>query len=125
LPGYLARLALDLASFILYTLNLAAPSLSPRDAFSGVMITNVGTFGIERAFVPFAPYSRVSLVVAMGRAAPRPVVENGEVRAARTMRLGFTCDHRLVDGFHIGRLLASIRTCFEEPERLITMEQAP
>ena len=124
-PGWLARFALDLASFFLYTLNIAAPCLLPRDAFSGIMISNLGTFGIERAFVPFAPYTRVSLVVAMGRAAERPVVDAGAVRVARTMRLGFTCDHRLVDGFHIGRLLASIRGCFEEPERLFPTEEEP
>ena len=42
----------------MYTFNLDLSGLGmPRDAFGGVTITNVGSLGLDIAYVPLVPYT--------------------------------------------------------------------
>lgn len=67
LPGILAGPLLRLSGVFAYTLNLWTPLHgTPRDPFGSVMITNIGSLGLEMAFAPLVPYSRVPLVIAVG-----------------------------------------------------------
>src|SRR5215470_5313871 len=66
---------LELTSFASYTLNLDLTWAGiPRDAFGSVMITNIGSLGLEEAYVPLVPYSRVPLLVALGAIRDTPIV---------------------------------------------------
>lgn len=119
-PGWFGRTLLNLLGALFYTLNLPASWLgAPNDAFGGIMITNVGRFGIEHGFAPFAPYAHVSTIAAVGAVRKRPWVEDGCIAIARTVRIGFTFDHRTCDGVHIGRFLSVLRRAFEQPETLM------
>lgn len=119
LPGFLSRIALDFTSFLTYTLNLHLPVLGiPRDPFGGIMITYVGSLGIDHAFAPIAPYTRIPMVVAVGAVRSRPVAVDGRCVVRKTVRIGFTFDHRLMEGVHFARLSRKIRTFFADPSSL-------
>lgn len=106
LPGVLVRPVLDLVAFLLYTLNLNPRYLGlPYDAFGSAMITNIGSLGLEEAYVPLVPYSRVPLLIAMGATKKVPVVGEGDrIEVAQVMRLFATFDHRLLDGVHAAKM---------------------
>jgi pyruvate dehydrogenase E2 component (dihydrolipoamide acetyltransferase) len=107
---------LELTSFASYTLNLdLAWAGIPRDAFGSVMITNVGALGLEEAFVPLVPYSRVPLLIAMGAVRDTPVVEAGQIVIRKTMQLCATFDHRLLDGAHAAAMARTMRAWIEDP----------
>jgi pyruvate/2-oxoglutarate dehydrogenase complex dihydrolipoamide acyltransferase (E2) component len=107
---------LELTSFASYTLNLDLRWAGiPRDAFGSVMITNVGALGLEEAYVPLVPYSRVPLLIAMGAVKDAPVIDNGEVVVAKTMKLCATFDHRLLDGAHAAAMARTMRAWIEDP----------
>lgn len=80
------------------------------------MVTNVGSLGLEEAFVPLVPYSKVPLLLAVGSVQEEPVVENGQVVAGKVLRCFATFDHRVLDGMHASRMARTVRRIFEDPE---------
>jgi pyruvate dehydrogenase E2 component (dihydrolipoamide acetyltransferase) len=107
---------LDLTSFASYTLNLDLSWAGiPRDAFGSVMITNIGALGLEEAYVPLVPYSRVPLLLALGAIRDEVVPDNGQVVIAKTMRLCATFDHRILDGAHAAAMAKTVRAWMENP----------
>lgn len=117
LPGFLARYVLGAAGFIMYGLNLWSPLLgSPRDPFGSCMITNIGSLGLDRAYAPLVPYSRVPLLIALGNARETPVARGGRVEVAMVARLCVTLDHRLIDGMHASHMSRTLARIFADPE---------
>lgn len=117
LPWRLARLYLNIGSWLIYGLNLNLKCFGlPQDPFGSVMVTNVGGLGIDRAFAPLVPYSRVPLVLTVGRVEDRPWVVNGEVVVRPILEIGVTFDHRLIDGVHAAQMASIFKECFANPE---------
>ncbi|MEQ1569291.1 MAG: 2-oxo acid dehydrogenase subunit E2 [Myxococcota bacterium] len=117
LPGWLVGPVLDLISFLTYTLNLNLSWAGiPRDPFGSVMVTNVGSLGLEEAYVPLVPYSKVPLLVAMGALKRVPVVREGDrIEVATVMRLFATFDHRVLDGAHASKMATTLKAVFADP----------
>jgi pyruvate dehydrogenase E2 component (dihydrolipoamide acetyltransferase) len=116
-PPLLINAVLKLMGFLLYTLNLDLRRLGlPRDAFGSAFITNVGSLGLEVAFVPLVPYSRVPIFVAPGAVREEAVVEDGRLVPGKVMTLAATFDHRFIDGAHAAVLANTARTWLEDPE---------
>src|ERR1043165_2750767 len=62
IPYFALNWFLDVLGFFVYTLNLDLRWAGvPKDAFGSAMVTNIGSLGLEEAFVPLVPYSRVPL----------------------------------------------------------------
>ena len=119
LPGFLVWWVIQAVAVFMYTLNLWTPLLgSPRDPFGSVMITSIGPLGLDMAYAPLVPYSRCPLLVAVGVVKSRPIVRDGQVVAAPTVKLGVTFDHRLIDGVHAARMATSLNQIFADPESI-------
>ena len=120
MPGFLIGRVLDVIGTLLYTFNLDLRMLGlPKDPFGSVMVTNVGSLGLEEAYVPLVPYSRVPLLVAMGGVKKQALVndETDEIYVAKVMRVFATFDHRILDGAHAAKLASVFREVFADPER--------
>lgn len=117
LPYVLLRPFLTLAGFLSYGLNLDLRKVGmPKDAFGSACVTNIGSLGIDEAYVPLIPYARTTLLVAMGAVNAEPVVEGDEIVVRRRMRLNATFDHRVLDGAHCVVMSRVLKRCFAEPE---------
>ncbi len=66
-------------------------------------LSNLGAVGVDQ-FTGVVPYGQTSLLT-VGRAAPRPVVDDGELAVATTMQATLNVDHRSWDGFDAGQAL--------------------
>lgn len=116
LPAALLRPVLDLMGFVSFGLNLDLRRFGiPKDPFGSLMITNIGTLGIDEAYVPLVPYSRVPLLIAMGAVQEVPVVKDGAITAGKVMRLNVTFDHRVLDGAHAAIMARTLKDYFENP----------
>ena len=116
LPAGLVHYLLRFLSFLIYTLNLDLSRFGlPRDPFGGVMITNIGSLGLDIAYPPLAPYSRVPLVVALGAVREAPVVEGGRLVVGKLMNVSVTFDHRFIDGAHAAAMARTVRAFMENP----------
>jgi pyruvate/2-oxoglutarate dehydrogenase complex dihydrolipoamide acyltransferase (E2) component len=117
IPGIFVRYLLDLTSFLLFTLNLWSPLFGmPRDPFGSVMITSVGSLGLDAAFAPLVPYSRVPFLIALGMIKDMPDVKNGQLTITKSCRICVTFDHRLIDGMHGSKMARTLSKILSDPE---------
>lgn len=114
-PSFLMATLLKLVSFFQYTLNLALPGV-PKDPFGSIMITNIGSLGLDLAYAPLVPYSRVPIVLAVGEVRPAAVVREGAVVVRQIMKLNATFDHRFIDGYHAAVMSRVVRRFFSDPD---------
>ena len=118
IPYRLLNLFLDVLGFFVYELNLDMRWAGvPKDAFGSVMITNIGSLGLDDAYVPLVPYSRVPLLVAVGSVKDEAVVEDGKIVVGKILRCGATFDHRVLDGMHAAHMSKVMKRVFEDPEK--------
>jgi pyruvate dehydrogenase E2 component (dihydrolipoamide acetyltransferase) len=115
-PYFALGAVLRLISFFSYTLNLDLRRFGiPNDPFGSIMITNIGSLGLDTAYVPLVPYSRVPILIATGAVKDVPVVEAGKVVPGKVMRVNATFDHRFIDGFHASVMSRVLREWIEHP----------
>ena len=124
-PQLLISTLLRLSAFASYSLNLDLSRVGiSRDAFGSVMITNVGSLGLEEAYVPLVPYSRVPILLALGAIHESPVVCAGKLAVQQTMKVCVTFDHRALDGVIAAAMAKVLRAWIEDPfahfERIAT-----
>jgi len=116
IPFFFMNRFMKLLSFFMYTLNLDLRWAGlPRDPFGGCTVTNIGSLGLDVAYVPLVPYTRTPIFIAPGAVKDAPVVENGQVIAGKIMRVNATFDHRFIDGYHASILSKTLRAFIEDP----------
>jgi hypothetical protein len=112
----LLRPLLNFISFMSFTLNLDLRWAGiPSDPFGSIMITNVGSLGLDVAYVPLVPYSRVPILLAVGAVKDKAIVEDGKIVPGKMMSVNATFDHRLIDGFHAASMSKVLRKYLEHP----------
>lgn len=117
LPAPLRKAAMRAVELGVYDLGLDLSRLGvPRDAFGSAMVTNIGVFGLPRAFAPLVPFTRVPIVVTVGAVHDAPVAEDGAAVVRPVVTLGVTLDHRLLDGYQAGRLAERFQAVLRDPE---------
>ena len=115
-PSWLIHRFLKTLSFFMYALNLDLRWAGiPRDAFGGVIITSVGSLGLQTAFVPLVPYTRVPIFVAPGTVTREPVVVGDRIEIGHVLDINVTLDHRIIDGGHAADLSRTVRRVLENP----------
>ncbi len=118
MPFFLLNPFLKLVSFLSFTLNLDLRWAGlPKDPFGSVMITNVGSLGLDLAYAPLVPYSRVPMVLAVGAVKEVPVAEDGQVVIRKLMKINATFDHRFIDGFHAAVISRVVHQWFGDPDK--------
>ena len=121
IPGFFMGYIINFLGFLLYTLNIWSPLLgSPRDSFGSMMITNIGSLGMQRGWAPLVPYSRVPILLTLGKVYERPVAVNGEVKIQKTIDCCFTVDHRIIDGMIGSKMEKEFNRLFAHPEELMS-----
>lgn len=120
MPICLTRFALTLSSFLTYGLNLNLAFLGiPKDPFGTALISNVGVFGSQGAFIPLVPYTRTAVFVAIGRVMDKPVARDEQLAVAAVLPVYFTLDHRCLDGIQLAELEKTFVEALEDPERYL------
>ncbi len=115
-PILLMHEALRLLSLLWFTLNLDLSWLGmPRDPFGSVAISNVGSLGLERAWLAMVPYTRVSMCIAPGAVCDVPVLEGDALVPGKVMFLSGTYDARLLDVTIAANVLRHIASSLEDP----------
>ena len=115
-PYFMLNRLLKLISFFSFTLNLDLRWADiPNDPFGSVMITNVGSLGLDFAYVPLVPYSRVPILLATGEVKDAALVIDGQVKVGKQMSVNATFDHRIIDGFHAAIMSKVMRAWLEHP----------
>jgi pyruvate/2-oxoglutarate dehydrogenase complex dihydrolipoamide acyltransferase (E2) component len=125
IPGFLQSFAVSLIKWITSGLNLWSPVLGiPKNAFGSLMVTNVGSLGLDFALPALFPPAAVPAIVAVGAIYKAPIFETDEngvvirTRLERHIRLCGAFDHRYIDGLHASRIARDMRRFTEHPDQL-------
>jgi pyruvate dehydrogenase E2 component (dihydrolipoyllysine-residue acetyltransferase) len=92
--------------------------LSPAEFEGGSFsVSNLGMFGVKNFTAVINPPQ--AAIMAVGAGEPRPVIVDGEVRAATVMTVTLSCDHRAIDGALGAQLLAAFKSYIEYPPSML------
>jgi pyruvate/2-oxoglutarate dehydrogenase complex dihydrolipoamide acyltransferase (E2) component len=116
IPYLMLNRFLKTLSFFSFELNLDLRWAGiPSDPFGSMMITNIGTLGLDVAYVPLVPYSHIPILLATGAVKDKPVVEDGKIVPGKIMAVNATFDHRIIDGFHASAMSKVLKEWMEHP----------
>lgn len=91
-----------------------AKKLQPEEYTGATFsISNLGMFGIKEFTAIINPPE--AGILAVGSAAPTPVVRNGEVVVRNIMNVTMSCDHRAIDGATGAKFLQTFKQMLEQP----------
>ncbi|HXA98598.1 MAG TPA: dihydrolipoamide acetyltransferase family protein [Candidatus Dormibacteraeota bacterium] len=80
-------------------------------------VSNLGMFDVEEFSAIINPPE--GAILAVGSVLEKPVVDGGEIRVGRRMKMTISCDHRVMDGAMGARFLQDLKRLLEEPLRLL------
>src|SRR5262245_22179398 len=80
-------------------------------------ISNLGMYDVEEFSAIINPPE--GAILAVGSVLQKPVVDDGEIRVGRRMKMTISCDHRVMDGAMGARFLQDVKRLLEEPLRLL------
>lgn len=84
---------------------------------SVISVTNLGMFGVDRFHAVVNPGE--AAIMAVGRAAPRPVAVDGQVVVRDVMTLSLSVDHRVAYGAGAATFLGRVAELLEHPAALL------
>lgn len=119
-PSWAMRPALSFASLVAGGLGrsvLGQPGFPLGTAF----VSNVGSVGLDEAFLAPLPFARTPVYLAVGAIQDKAVVVDGEVVVRPVVVLVATADHRIVDGAHAGQMAGIMRDLLLHPDELDTI----
>ncbi|MBS1615053.1 MAG: 2-oxo acid dehydrogenase subunit E2 [Bacteroidetes bacterium] len=111
----LTQIAIEAGSLIEKARN---KKLQPPE-FSGntFTISNLGMMDIDEFTAIINPPD--ACILAVGKIAATPVVENGQIVVRQLMKLTLSCDHRVVDGAVGARFLQTLKAYLENPVTML------
>jgi pyruvate dehydrogenase E2 component (dihydrolipoyllysine-residue acetyltransferase) len=80
-------------------------------------ISNLGMFDVDEFSAIINPPE--GAILAVGSVVEKPVVDGGEVRIGRRVKVTLSCDHRVMDGAMGARFLQDVKRLLQEPLRLL------
>jgi pyruvate/2-oxoglutarate dehydrogenase complex dihydrolipoamide acyltransferase (E2) component len=116
IPVWLLKPLVRIHEFLVYNLNINAPSLGMvPDPFGSAMVTSVGSLGIPPGLAPLVPPSRCPIVICVGKAEDKAWVVDGKIEIRPIISYTATFDHRFMDGLVGSRMFKRFMEVLENP----------
>ena len=92
--------------------------LRPEEYTGGTFsVSNLGMLDIDEFTAVINPPE--AGILAVGRIAEKPVVQNGAIGIGRRLRLTMSCDHRVIDGATGAQFLKTLKGMLENPLAIV------
>lgn len=79
-------------------------------------VSNLGMFGVDEFTAIINPPE--AAILAVGAIVEKPVVEDGQIKVGKRMRMTLSSDHRVVDGAMAARFMQTLKKILENPAAL-------
>ncbi len=94
--------------------------LKPEEYQDGSFtVSNLGMYGVEAFYAVINPPEAAILAVGAVQKVPWVDDATGQLVAMERVRLGLSCDHRVIDGATGARFLQTLKAILESPVRLV------
>jgi pyruvate/2-oxoglutarate dehydrogenase complex dihydrolipoamide acyltransferase (E2) component len=120
LPGAVLRPVMHATAFAMFDLGVDLGRFGvPYDPLGSVIVSNIGVFGLEQGFAPLIPSGRTAAILTIGAIREKVIVVGNEMAVRPVLTICGTFDHRIVDGYHLGRIAQTLRAVLEDPSRYL------
>ncbi|HLV61099.1 MAG TPA: 2-oxo acid dehydrogenase subunit E2 [Fredinandcohnia sp.] len=110
--GAISRAARELAT------KAREKKLKPEDYQGGtITVSNLGMYEIEHFYAIVNPPQ--ASIVSVGKVREEPVVEKGQIVVGHRMRIGYSGDHRIVNGAEGAEFLREVKRILENPMEIL------
>ncbi len=87
------------------------------NAFGHVVLTNIGSIGLEQGFAPIPCPMHCSICVCTGKVTKKPVVVDDQIVIRDIMKVVYTFDHRHGDAALLLQFTKIMKAILEDPEQ--------
>lgn len=118
LPKFISR---PLVSFVCFLerVNLIPKALIETDPYhASVVLANLGSIGLPEGYHHLTNWGTTSIFLVIGQSGRMPFFENDQVVFKDGVKLGFTIDERIADGYYFSKSIKMMQLFLEEPELL-------
>ena len=115
-PSFLYKPMVWIMDLLLYRWNLNLSFLKlPKDRYGSYGVSSIGSLGFQEAFIPLFPFSRMPLMIAVGKPYDEWIFDGKEPQKRRKVVISFTMDHRYFDGAHFAKPLKLFKQIMQDP----------
>jgi pyruvate/2-oxoglutarate dehydrogenase complex dihydrolipoamide acyltransferase (E2) component len=126
LPPVLLGPVMDAIAFVTESLQLPLPLLGMEARpYGSILISNVGTYGLDTAAAPWPTFCHVPIGIMMGAVADKVVARGGQPVVRPVLPLTIGLDHRFVDGYQAATMSRVFREYLAEPAVFDPVPTAP
>jgi pyruvate dehydrogenase E2 component (dihydrolipoamide acetyltransferase) len=118
IPWPFRRWVVDMLRTLVISWGVPLPGFKP-DGFGSFVFSNIGSVGLDIGYPALLPSSNVSIVLIMGSVNTKPWVVDEAIVPRRILNLSAALDHRVVDGYHGGKLFRYLKFALNHPEALL------
>ena len=116
IPPLLLRPVLDAMGFITESLQLPLPFMGlEARPYGSILVSNVGTYGLDSAFAPVPPFVHVPFTIVIGAISDKVLAEDGQAVVRPVLPLSVCLDHRFVDGYQAATMARVFREYLADP----------
>ncbi len=116
LPPLLLRPVMDAVGFVTEGLQLPLPFMGLESRpYGSMLVSNVGTYGLDSAFAPVPPFVHVPFTIVIGAIGDKVLAENGQPVIRPVLPLSVCLDHRFVDGYQAATMARVFRQYLADP----------
>ena len=118
IPKFISRPALRFVCW-LEKHSLIPKALIETDPYhSSVVFANLGSIGLPEGYHHLTNWGTTSIFIVIGKSGRMPFFENDQVVFKDGVRLNFTIDERIADGYYFSKSIAMLKLFLENPEYL-------
>lgn len=120
LPSFVIGLGVRLLMWLDRHNLMPGAMMGPDPMFASLFASNLGSVGIDDVTHHLYEYGNVSLFAAMGKAGPLVVVgEDGQPTVRDAVKVRWSFDERINDGFYCAKSLGLVREVMEDPAKVL------
>ena len=99
--------------------GMILPALVETDPYhSSCVLANLGSIGLPDGYHHLTNWGTTSMFVVVGQSGRMPFYKNDKIEFRDGVRLGFTIDERIADGYYFSKSIKIMQLLLEEPELL-------
>ena len=118
LPKFISRPALSFVCW-LEKKGMIPKALVETDPYhSSCVLANLGSIGLPDGYHHLTNWGTTSMFVVVGQSDRMPFYKNDKIEFRDGVKLGFTIDERIADGYYFSKSIKIMQLLLEEPELL-------
>ncbi|MBQ2658880.1 MAG: 2-oxo acid dehydrogenase subunit E2 [Erysipelotrichaceae bacterium] len=118
LPKFISNPILELFCWLERKSMLPKALIETDPYHSSVVLANLGSIGLPEGYHHLTNWGTTSMFVVVGQSGRMPFYKDDKIEFRDGVKLGFTIDERIADGYYFSKSIKIMQLLLEQPELL-------